>query len=187
MQPFTSLSTRNADVKVRSQERSDEPARLQPGNKILIPNYEPTKCSARRSGIVRAYAANTNQGLIRNYNEDRVAIVLNILKPAARQNESWPKCSFFGIYDGHGGSRCADFLRDQLHQFVVRQKAFPWNPKEAIKQGFAEAEKRFIEVAEQQAETGSLERSGSCAVVVLIVADMCYVANVGDSRALLSG
>ena len=30
------------------------------------------------------------------------------------------------------------------------------------------------------------ERSGSCAIVSLIVGDVCYIANVGDSRAVLS-
>lgn len=32
-------------------------------------------------GIISTYAANTHQGLIRNYNEDRVSIILNITKP----------------------------------------------------------------------------------------------------------
>lgn len=57
----------------------------------------------------------------RNYNEDRVAIILNIMCPKNKKlavNEEWPNCSFFGVYDGHGGHSCADFLRDYLHQLV---------------------------------------------------------------------
>jgi protein phosphatase 2C family protein 2/3 len=55
--------------------------------------------------------------LSRTYNEDRVAIILNIMKPKSKEAkvQYWPKCSFFGIYDGHGGSQCAEFLRDYLH------------------------------------------------------------------------
>lgn len=95
------------------------PKTLQKRTLAPIPNHEPTKCSIKRNGIVKAYAANTNQGIVRNYNEDRVSIILNIMKPASRMNEDWPKCSFFGVYDGHGGVSCADFLRDNLHQYVI--------------------------------------------------------------------
>jgi protein phosphatase 2C family protein 2/3 len=32
----------------------------------------------------------------------------------------------------------------------------------------------------------SHDRSGSCAIIVLMVDNECYVANVGDSRAIMS-
>ena len=38
----------------------------------------------------------------------------------------------------------------------------------------------------QQKETGEYDKSGSCATVVLVVDEMCYVANTGDSRGVLS-
>lgn len=143
--------------------------------------HEPTKCSVKENGIVKAYAACTNQGLVRNFNEDRVSIVLNISKPASFKDRNWPKCSFFGVYDGHGGSACADYLRDNLHKHVIHSMYFPGNPKEALKEGFQAAERAFLEKAQK---TG--EKSGSCAIVLLVIGKYCYVANVGDSRAIMS-
>lgn len=56
--------------------------------------------------------------------------------------------------------------------------------------GFQKAEDRFMEmcmgVDEQTGEPTLKERSGSCAIVALIVGEMCFIANVGDSRAVLS-
>ncbi len=43
-----------------------------------------TKCSIRGHGKVAGYAVNTHQGIVRGYNEDRVSIVLNIMKPPNR-------------------------------------------------------------------------------------------------------
>lgn len=34
--------------------------------------------------------------------------------------------------------------------------------------------------------SGNHEKSGSCAIIVLVVDQNCYVANVGDSRAIMS-
>jgi len=33
---------------------------------------------------------------------------------------------------------------------------------------------------------GDIDRSGSCAIVALIIDDMCYIGNTGDSRACMS-
>jgi len=141
---YHSLS--GADDGLMKRFRFDE-KQIQAAHRLVIPHDDPTKTSTKRTGIVRAYAANTNQGLIRNYNEDRVSIITNLLPPKQRTDvrlEDWPKCSYFGIYDGHGGSLCADFLRDNLHTFVIMEKCFPENPKEAIIRGFQKAEDEFI-------------------------------------------
>ena len=98
---------------------------------ILNPlkDFEPAKFASKTHGLITSYAANTHQGIQRNYNEDRVSIILNMTRPAGRKDVSnWPKCSYFAIYDGHGGSACADFLKDQLHLVIINQPSFPKDP-----------------------------------------------------------
>lgn len=155
---------------------------------VQLPNFEQTKCSVRKNGIISGYAANTNQGIIRDYNEDRVSIILNIMKPPSKKCDNWPKCAFFGVFDGHGGYSCADFLRDNLHQFIIRDAEFPENPRQAILNGFRNAETYFLEAVEKFSggNLNMLDKSGSCAITSLFVDDTVYIANVGDSRALMS-
>jgi hypothetical protein len=81
-------------------------------------NYEEAKFSSKSYGSIISYGVNTNKGQVRNYNEDRVSIILNVIKPISRKNEDWPKVSFFGIFDGHGGTKCSDFLKENLHHYV---------------------------------------------------------------------
>lgn len=66
------------------------------------------------------------------------------------------------------------------------EPCFPANPTEAIHKGFAKAEKAFIEKIYDPVKKSLIDKSGSCAIVILIVQDVCYTANVGDSRAVLS-
>ena len=53
-------------------------------------------------------------------------------------------CSLFGVFDGHGGHGCAEFLRDNLHNIIANQSIFPSNPEKALFQGFKEAEDTFM-------------------------------------------
>ena len=57
-----------------------------------------------------------------------------------------------------------------------------------MENGFAESERMFLEYADSisNVETGQVERSGSCAIIMMIVGDVAYVGNVGDSRAIMS-
>ena len=91
-----------------------------------LKNFEEAKFASKSHGLIVSYAANTHQGIQRTYNEDRVSIILNMTKPANKKSLTyWPKCSYFAIYDGHGGAACADFLKDCLHQIIINQECFP--------------------------------------------------------------
>ena len=150
----------------------------------LYANLNNVRISHKPYGIIQAYATITSSGK-RNYNEDRVSIIYNIPKPAGysaikNNNLPWPNCSFFGLYDGHGGTKACDFLRDNLHKFIINDKYFPSNPQKAIANGFIYAEKLFF-----KNYTG-IDNSGSCAIIILVIDNRVYIANVGDSRAILS-
>jgi serine/threonine protein phosphatase PrpC len=55
-----------------------------------------------------------------------------------------------------------------------------------LKEAFEEADKTFLENVLIESEDGIYDKSGSCALVVMIMDDTCYVCNVGDSRAIIS-
>lgn len=145
-----------------------------------LPPVEPSKTATKENGLIKSYAVNTHQGISRNYNEDRVSVTLNITK-----NEI--KSHFFAVYDGHGGTRCCDFLKDHLHELIINNEHFPSDPKKAIGDSIIECENLFVEYGQKKYEqTGKVEKSGSCAIVVMTIGLECYVANVGDSRAIVS-
>ena len=151
------------------------------GEEIKIPEIENTVASKKQCGYVIRYSVNTLPGLVRKFNEDRVSIILNIPCPVNFSAENWPRSSFYGIYDGHGGKLCANFLKENLHTYIFSNPNFPMQPKKALFEGFLKAEEEFLKLAKEKNDT-----SGSCAVVVLIIGDKCYTANTGDSRARMS-
>lgn len=60
------------------------------------------------------------------------------------------------------------------------------NPSIAIKKAVTEADTYVLNAHLNSPHNQELLRSGSCFNCVLIIDDMCYVANIGDSRCLLS-
>lgn len=136
------------------------------------------------TSAVKGFAEATDQGIVRDYNEDRISVVLSLDRPEHVAEGKWPKSSFFAIYDGHGGSTCPEFLKEHLHRYLVNSEYFPEDPQMALFKAFEEAEKTFC--AKAISVPSDIDISGSCAIVALVVEEFCYIANLGDSRIIAS-
>ena len=148
------------------------------------PKLNQGKISSKSFGVITSYAANTHQGIVRNYNEDRVSIIINMNKLTNyKSNIPWPKISYFAIFDGHAGNKCAEYLRENLLRLICSNKFFPENIPEAIKYGFEKADEYFLN--NYAIINGQLkDNSGTCGLILLIVNNDVYIGNVGDSRCI---
>ena len=163
-------------------------------SKLTYPLYKNAKQSEKAFDIISSYSANTYKGTVRNYNEDRISVIVNVKHNNYKnlKDKTNIKISFFAIYDGHAGNKCCEYLKNNLHTFIFESMFFPDDPIKAIKQAFEKCEKRFIEANQSRNKNQknkiiqNFDNSGSCAIVILIIDDNCYVANLGDSRALYS-
>ena len=149
-------------------------------------NFNSGKISIKNFGLITSYAANTNQGIARNYNEDRVSIIINMNKPNEYKNSMpWPIISYFGIFDGHAGNKCAEFLRDNLLNMICCNPYFPKNITESIYFGFEKANSEFLK--NYAIKNGNIyDNSGTCGLILLIVNEEIFIGNVGDSRCIAS-
>ena len=178
-------------------EDSKRPINLEIMN-IKMNNFIPGRISSKSFGLINSYAANTNQGIDRNYNDDRVKIMINMNRPENYFKKSpWPLISFFGIFDGHNGDHCADFLRQNLLKYIYTNPNFPKNIEKSIKEAFIKADedylKNYLYTKDNKNMNMSINynsdyynNSGSCGLILLIVDTKIYVANVGDSRCIIS-
>ena len=148
--------------------------------------YQPAKHSQNSFDKIISYGVNTYKGRIRQYNEDRVTILINaaINKNNNKKMNSNSKISLFSIYDGHAGNKCCEYLKTYLHHYIFDSEFFPQNPIKAIEQGFKNCENSFLNLI--HSKNKFIDGSGSCAIIVLIINDSCYIINLGDSRALYS-
>ncbi|KAJ3117053.1 Protein phosphatase 2C 2 [Nowakowskiella sp. JEL0407] len=91
------------------------------------------------------------------------------------------RISIFGVFDGHGGAAVAKYAGSHLHLKIAREQAFSLGDyKTALKNG-------FINIDTDIKEDLPSDPSGCTSVVALITDDnRIFVANAGDSRAVLS-
>ncbi|MCO5576341.1 hypothetical protein L7F22_030150 [Adiantum nelumboides] len=86
----------------------------------------------------------------------------------------------FAIYDGHLGHEVAEYLQANLLNNILHQPSFWTDPTTAITEAYIKTDSRILE---KVAELGT---GGSTAVTAIVIdGSSVYIANVGDSRAVL--
>ncbi|PKA48154.1 putative protein phosphatase 2C 60 [Apostasia shenzhenica] len=100
---------------------------------------------------------------------------------------SSPHGTFIGVYDGHGGPETARYIADNLFRnlkdIVSEEQEMS---VDCIRRAFSTTEDGFISfVRKQWSISPQLASVGSCCLVGIICAGILYVANLGDSRAVL--
>jgi protein phosphatase 1L len=91
-----------------------------------------------------------------------------------------PIC-MFGIFDGHGGSRAAEYLKQHLFDNLMKHPQFLADTKLAISETYQLTDANFLD-----SEKDTFRDDGSTASTAVLVGNHLYVANVGDSRTILS-
>ncbi|XP_027091745.1 probable protein phosphatase 2C 11 isoform X1 [Coffea arabica] len=85
--------------------------------------------------------------------------------------------AFFGVFDGHGGSRTAEYLKNNLFKNLSRHPDFIRDTKSAIVEAFRQTDADYL-----NEEKGQQKDAGSTASTAVLLGDRLLVANVGDSR-----
>nr|VDC89881.1 unnamed protein product [Brassica oleracea] len=102
---------------------------------------------------------------------------------AAVPDERVRKKAFFGVFDGHGGSKAAEFAAKNIGSNIeaameaARSGESVYSVERAIREGYIKTDEDFL-------KEGS--RGGACCVTALISEGELAVSNAGDCRAVIS-
>ncbi|XP_062101856.1 probable protein phosphatase 2C 63 [Humulus lupulus] len=98
-----------------------------------------------------------------------------------------PSATYVGIYDGHGGPEASRFITNHLFPYLQKFSTEQGGLSvDVIKKAFDATEEEFLHLVRQSwPARPQIASVGSCCLVGAISDDVLYVANLGDSRAVL--
>ncbi|XP_023747130.1 probable protein phosphatase 2C 48 [Lactuca sativa] len=102
--------------------------------------------------------------------------------------EHGPQGTFVGVYDGHAGPEASRFINNHLFNNIKKLTSENEGMSDdVIRKAFLATEEEFISLVESEwLSNPKMASVGSCCLVGVICNGVLYVANAGDSRAVLA-
>lgn len=155
------------------------------------PSHSGSEASGRQDGLL--WYKDSGQHLVGEFS---MAVVQanNLLEDQSQIEsgslsflDSGPHGTFVGVYDGHGGPETSRFINDHLFQnlkrFATEQKSMS---VEVIKKAYQATEYGFQSVVSKHWPMNpQMAAVGSCCLAGIVCDGTLYIANLGDSRAVL--
>lgn len=133
---------------------------------------------------IKAFAAHTYQGLNIDRNYNKILVILKVSQPERKLDQEWPCCSIFGLFDGMDGDKCSEYLKNELHQYIMKENMFPRAMDKAMIEGYEKADLDFLKSTintssschcPNQGQRSSMnngtiiDQSGSCALEIFFM------------------
>lgn len=113
--------------------------------------------------------------------EDEFICIDNLLEYMGPDAASYfpSPASFYGVFDGHGGTDAALFVKQNILRYILEDSDFPVCVKTAIRSAFLKADHEFATLDAVDIS------SGTTALTALLLGRNLLIANAGDCRAVL--
>ncbi|XP_071710037.1 probable protein phosphatase 2C 48 isoform X2 [Rutidosis leptorrhynchoides] len=102
--------------------------------------------------------------------------------------DNGPRGTFVGVYDGHAGYEVARFINNRLFENIKKYTTESQEMSgDVIVNAFLATDDEFISLVESEWKSNPKMASvGSCCLVGIVCNGVLYIANAGDSRAVLA-
>ena len=147
-----------------------------PGDRCISPFL------SRKRGVVRSVVRGGKDGVQAGhfelpgwniYMEDAVSVCTDF--------DTKRKISFFAVFDGHGGSNCANFCREHYTR-ILKSNFDDSNISNSLTKTSLIVDQMYRDETEKNKAKN--DESGAVGVIVLVTPEFIFTANVGDCRAV---
>lgn len=113
-------------------------------------------------------------------NFDKLSIFINKQLSSVQAKNEKISLNFFGLHHGAGGDTVSSMLKDNLHKHIFENPSLYKDPISTLFSSFQKIE------TQAKKNISKCNKCGSCSLALLSLNEKLYIANIGNSKGIIS-